>query len=84
MVETHQIEISTSGNSQVLNLTEQVGRCLADGNIRSGIVTVFAAADSFQLLAHNGLDERCLATPAIAGGQLFIRTEKHLYCIPGE
>jgi secondary thiamine-phosphate synthase enzyme len=42
MVETHQIEISTSGNSQVLNLTEQVGRCLAEGNIRSGIVTVFA------------------------------------------
>ncbi len=60
----------------------------ADGRIyatsEQGIVTVFAAADSFQLLAQNDLDERCLATPAIAGGQLFIRTEKHLYCIPGE
>jgi outer membrane protein assembly factor BamB len=49
-----------------------------------GIVTVFAAADSFQLLAQNDLDERCLATPAIAGGQLFIRTAEHLYCIPEE
>jgi len=58
----------------------------ADGRLyatsEQGIVTVFAAADSFQLLGQNDLDERCLATPAIAGGQLFIRTEEHLYCIP--
>jgi len=58
----------------------------ADGRVyaasEQGIVYVFAAADTFQLLAQNDLDERCLATPAIAGGELVIRTKKHLYCIP--
>jgi len=58
----------------------------ADGRVyatsEQGIVYVLAAADTFQLLARNDLDERCLATPAIAGGELVIRTKKHLYCIP--
>jgi outer membrane protein assembly factor BamB len=60
----------------------------ADGRIyatsEQGVVYVFAAADSFRLLAQNDLDERCLATPAIAGGELLIRTKRHLYCIPGK
>ena len=47
-----------------------------------GRIYVFAAADSFQLLARNELSARCLATPAIADGELFIRTEGHLYCFP--
>jgi outer membrane protein assembly factor BamB len=59
----------------------------ADGRIyatsEQGVVYVFRAADSFELLAQNDLDERCIATPAVAGGELLIRTEEHLYCIPG-
>lgn len=58
----------------------------ADGRIYAtnerGRVYVFRASDSFDLLAENDLDERCLTTPAIASGELFIRTESHLYCIP--
>ncbi len=41
MVETHQFEIDTQGNNQVLNITEHVGQCLAEGEIRSGIVNLF-------------------------------------------
>jgi outer membrane protein assembly factor BamB len=59
----------------------------ADGRIyassEQGVVYVFAAADEFELLAENNLIERIQATPAIAGGELFIRTAGHLYCIPG-
>ena len=40
-VETHHIEVDSRGNSHVLNLTDHVERCLADGDIRSGTVTVF-------------------------------------------
>ena len=29
----------------------------------------------------NDLGEHCLASPAIAGGKIYIRTEKHLFCI---
>ena len=59
----------------------------ADGRIyaveeQQGIVYV-VAADHFEILAENPMDERTLATPAIAGGELFLRTESHLYCIPG-
>ena len=40
-VESHQFEVDSRGDSQVINLTDRVVRCLAQGQIRSGIVTVF-------------------------------------------
>jgi outer membrane protein assembly factor BamB len=46
-----------------------------------GRVYVIALGEQFKLLATNRLDERCLATPAIAGGELFVRTQSRLYCI---
>lgn len=60
----------------------------ADGRIYAvderGAVYVFAAGDRFDLLAENAMDARCLATPAIAGGDLLIRTESDLFLIPGQ
>jgi outer membrane protein assembly factor BamB len=56
-----------------------------DGKIyatsEQGRVYVIALGDQFKLLATNRLDERCLATPAVAGGELFVRTQSRLYCI---
>ncbi|MBX9790683.1 MAG: PQQ-binding-like beta-propeller repeat protein [Pirellulales bacterium] len=56
-----------------------------DGHIYAanerGTMFVVVAADEFKLLAENELDERMLATPAIANGELFVRTEDHLWCI---
>ena len=40
-VETHQINIETRGNNQVLNITEQVARHVGSGGITSGTATVF-------------------------------------------
>lgn len=45
-----------------------------------GTVDVVAAGDRFELLAENELGARCLATPAIAEDELFIRSEDTLYC----
>lgn len=44
---------------------------------------VLAAKPEFEQLAHNELEEdgRFNASPAIAGGQLFLRSDTHLYCI---
>jgi outer membrane protein assembly factor BamB len=74
--------------SQRLRGTFTASLVAADGRIYAtserGTVYVFAAADSFKLWAENELDERCLATPAIAGGELFVRTDEHLYCFPGQ
>lgn len=61
---------------------------LAGGNVyaisEDGATHVFRAGRKFELVAKNDLGERCLATPAICGGSIFIRTEGHLYCIGNE
>ncbi len=46
----------------------------------TGDVYVFAAAPTFRLLARNELGEVVRATPAVAGGRLYVRGERHLYC----
>ncbi len=57
----------------------------ADGRIYAtdeyGVIYVIAADDTFRVLATNDLEERTLATPAIADGDLFLRTETQLYCV---
>jgi outer membrane protein assembly factor BamB len=58
---------------------------LVDGKIyainEEGTVHVFQAGREFRMLAKNNLDETVLATPAVADNRLFIRGQKHLYCI---
>ena len=58
---------------------------LADGRIyatnEDGLTSVVRAGGRFELLASNPLEEYCLSSPAVAQGQIFIRTEGHLYCI---
>jgi outer membrane protein assembly factor BamB len=58
---------------------------LADNKIyvvsEEGLITVVKAGPKFEILAENNLDDRCLSSPAISGGQIFIRTSEHLYCI---
>jgi len=55
----------------------------ADGKIfmvsASGKVTVLKASAQWEILATNDLDEEVWATPAIAGGNLYIRTRNALY-----
>lgn len=60
----------------------------ADGRIyavnEEGTAFVFAAGDAFQLLATNPLHERCYATPAVAAGDLIVRTQRHVYCFSSQ
>lgn len=42
-----------------------------------------AAAGRLDVLAVNPLGERCLASPAIAGARIYLRTDQHLFCIAG-
>lgn len=48
---------------------------------RSGDVIVLAANRKYEVLARNALNEACHATPAVANGRLYIRTESSLICI---
>lgn len=58
---------------------------LADGKIyvtnEEGLTSVFRAGPKFELLAENPTEEYTLSTIAVSKGQLFLRTEKHLYAI---
>ena len=60
----------------------------ADGCIyatsEQGDVHVFeAATDRFELIATNRMRQPCLATPAVTGGRIYLRTETQLVCIEG-
>ncbi len=57
----------------------------ADGKVylaaESGTMYVLAAGPAFRVLTENTLGEDILASPAIADGCLFVRTQRHLYCL---
>ena len=40
-----------------------------------------AAQGDVRFVGVNDLGEHCLASPAIAGGRIYLRTDKHLFCI---
>lgn len=46
-----------------------------------GLTYVVKAGPMFELVQTNNLDELCLASPAIVGDKLLIRTASKLYCI---
>ena len=47
----------------------------------AGVTRVVRAGAQFELIAENPVGERCYASPAISRGQVFLRSEKHLFCI---
>ena len=49
-----------------------------------GDTYVIPAGRDFEILAVNSLNEMTLATPAVAGGNLIIRTQTRLYCLSKE
>ena len=57
----------------------------ADGRLflssEDGEVFVVKAGPAFELIARNAMNDPIMATPAIAGGLLIVRTEKHLVAI---
>jgi outer membrane protein assembly factor BamB len=48
---------------------------------RDGTALVLKQGDELEVLAKNSLDEPIDASPALAGKQLFLRSEHHLFCI---
>jgi outer membrane protein assembly factor BamB len=68
---------------QRLNGNFSASPVAADGRIyfqsEEGETTVLAAGPAFRLLAVNALDGAMLASLAVSGGAIFIRTDTHLY-----
>lgn len=57
----------------------------AEGRIyffgQNGVATVLADSRDYRELAKNQLDGEFMASPAVAGSALFLRTTTHLYCV---
>jgi len=54
------------------------------GISRKGEVVVLAASDDYRLLARVPLGEASYATPAVAGGVMYLRTLSHLFSLGGK
>jgi outer membrane protein assembly factor BamB len=58
---------------------------IADGKLyvakEGGDTSVVQLGDTPKILANNSLKETLLATPAIAKGAIYLRTDNHLFCI---
>jgi outer membrane protein assembly factor BamB len=56
----------------------------ADGRVyvanRDGKVTVLKAGGEWEILGQNDLQDEISATPALAGGRLYVRTREAVYC----
>jgi outer membrane protein assembly factor BamB len=59
----------------------------ADGRVYflnlAGRCTVLAAGEKFEKLAENQLADETIASPAVAGGKIYLRGKKALYCVGG-
>ena len=57
----------------------------ADGKLyatnEAGATFVVQLGDKPTVLATNEVGETILGSPAISGGAIFLRSDKHLYCI---
>jgi len=57
----------------------------ADGLIyflsEQGDTTVVKAGPEFKIVSKNSLGEKCQASMAVSDGALFVRSDKHLFCI---
>jgi hypothetical protein len=52
---------------------------------QSGDVIVLRASPKFEVIAVNSVgNEMCNASLAVSDGELFLRTDKHLWCIRGQ
>jgi len=82
-----------SGTGEVLWSEKPAGKyfgspiCVGDtlyAITTDGNVVVLRAGPKYGLLAVNSLGEKSQATPAVAGGRMYLRTFSHLICIGGE
>ncbi len=70
----------TGGSSQMWASANLVGDKLYGVN-QSGDTVIWRAAPKFELLATNSIGEPSNSTLAMSNGEIFLRTQKALYCI---
>ena len=85
----HCIEIATGKILWVEDLGKQYSSPVLAGGLvympnDQGVITVIKPGLTFEVLAKNSIGERMNASPAISNGKIYLRGDKHLYCIGKE
>ena len=85
----HCIEIATGNILWVENLGRQYpSAVLADGLVYmpndEGVITVIKPGPVFEAISRNPIGELMNASPAISNGRIYLRGDKHLFCIGKE
>jgi outer membrane protein assembly factor BamB len=73
------------GGKRIAPGTYSSSPTLADGKLyitsEDGVTAVIKAGPEFEVLAENNVNDYCLSTISVSGGQLFLRTSQALWCI---
>ncbi|MBT3383612.1 MAG: PQQ-binding-like beta-propeller repeat protein [Prolixibacteraceae bacterium] len=82
----HCIDAATGNILWVEKLGRQYSSpVLADGLVYmpndEGVITVIKPGPTFETIAKNSIGERMNASPAISNGKIYLRGDKHLFCI---
>jgi len=85
----HCSDIATGDTLWVKDLGKQYSSpVMADGLVYlpndEGIVTVIKAGPEYEEIARNEIGERMIASAAISSGRIYLRGDKHLFCIGPE
>lgn len=51
---------------------------------RNGTTVVIRHGDRFEVLAKNVLEDGFEASPAVVGGEIYLRGRRFLYCVAGD
>jgi outer membrane protein assembly factor BamB len=86
----HALDVATGavvyGPERLKSDSYSASPVLAEGRLyvtseNTGLTSVISAGPKFEVLAENPLNDYCLSSPAISGGQIFIRTTQFLWAI---
>jgi outer membrane protein assembly factor BamB len=84
--QVHCIEVATGNTLWVEDLGKQYSSSvLVNGLVYmpndEGVITVIKPGPTFECVSKNSIGERMNASPAISNGKIYLRGNKHLFCI---
>jgi len=84
--QVHCIEISTGNTLWAEDLGKQyASSVLVNGLVYmpndEGVITVIKPGPTFEYISRNSIGERMNASPAISNGRIYLRGDKHLFCV---
>jgi hypothetical protein len=84
--QVHCIEVATGNIIWTENLGKQYSSAVLSNGLvympnDDGVINVIKPGTEFEMVAQNSIGEKMNASPAISKGKIYLRGDKHIYCI---